>query len=76
MRNFAIRFLASAIYVMPLVAIAVVSPVNAATSDGKHVKRHAKKPHQAPVVNSARSANPGYPSMYEDPDRKAAGGSY
>jgi hypothetical protein len=76
MRNFAIRFLAMAICVMPLVTIAIVSPVNAANSDGKQVKKHAKKPHQAPVVNNARSSNPGYPSMYENPDRKAAGGGY
>jgi hypothetical protein len=76
MRTFAIGFLALTIYVMPLVALAVVSPANAATSDGKHVKKHAKKSQRAPVVNNARSLNPGYPSTYEDPDRKAAAGGY
>jgi hypothetical protein len=72
----AIRFLALTICVTPLAAFAVVSPVNAETSNGNHVKKHAKKPQRAPVVNNARSSNPGYPSTYEDPDRKAAGGGY
>jgi hypothetical protein len=76
MRTLAIRFLALTICATPLVALAVVSPVNAATSDGKHVKKHAKKPQRSPVVNNARSSNPGYPSTSEDPDRKAAGGGY
>ena len=61
MRTFAIGFLALTIYVMPLVALAVVSPANAATSDGKHVKKHAKKPQRAPVVNNAWPSNPGVP---------------
>jgi len=76
MRNFAIRFLALVICVTPLVALAAVTPANAATSNGKHVKKHAKKPQQAPVVNNARPSNPGYPSVNEDPDRRAAGGGY
>ena len=76
MRTFAVGFLALTICLTPLVALAVVSPVNAATSDGKHVKKHAKKPQRAPIINNARPSNPGYPSTYEDPDRKAAGGGY
>ena len=61
MRTFAIGFLAFTICLTPLMALAVVSPVNAATSDGKHVKKHAKKPQRAPVVNNAWPSNPGVP---------------
>jgi hypothetical protein len=68
MTRFTIRLLALA-----LVAIPVVSSADAATNDKIHVKKHAKKPQQAPIVNNARSSNPRYPSTYEDPDRKAGG---
>ena len=70
MTRFTIRLLALATFAMPLVA---VSPADAATNGKTHVKKHAKKPQQAPVVNNARSSNPRYPSTYEDPDRKAGG---
>jgi hypothetical protein len=58
---------------MPLVAIPVVSSADAATNGKTHVKKHAKKLQQAPIVNNTRSSNPRYPSTYEDPDRKAGG---
>lgn len=76
MRKFAIRLLTLAILATTVVAVAVVSPANAATNDGKHVKKHTKKHQQAPAVSNARSSNPGFPPIYEDPDRKAAGGGY
>jgi hypothetical protein len=76
MTRFTIRLLALATLALPLVAIPVVSPADAVTNGKTHVKKHAKKPQQAPIVSNARSSNPGYPSMYEDPDRKAAGGGY
>ena len=73
MTRFTIRLLARATFAMPLVAIPAVSPTDAATNGTTHVKKHAKKPQQAPVVNNARSSDPRYPSTYEDPDRKAGG---
>ena len=73
MTRFTIRLLALATFAMPLVAIPVVSSADAATNGKTHVKKHAKKPQQAPVVNNARSSNPRYPSTYEDPDRKTGG---
>jgi hypothetical protein len=51
----------------------VVSPANAATNDSKHVKKHAKRVHRAPAVQSAKSQNP-FPSYDDDFDRKNAGG--
>jgi hypothetical protein len=73
MTRFTIRLLALATFAMPLVAIPVVSSADAATNGKTHVKKHAKKLQQAPIVNNTRSSNPRYPSTYEDPDRKAGG---
>jgi hypothetical protein len=53
-----IRLLALATFAIPLVAIPVVSPADAATNGKTHVKKHAKKPQQAPIVNNARSQVP------------------
>jgi hypothetical protein len=76
MKKFAIGLLTLVIYATAVVAVPVVSPANAVTDSSKHTKKHKKQAQQGPGVSHAKSQNPGYPSIYEDPDRKAAGGGY
>jgi hypothetical protein len=56
-----------------------MTPAKAAT-DGTDVQKHKKKIHRSARVDNARSSGQAKPSlfppMYEDPDRKAAGGGY
>jgi hypothetical protein len=79
MRKFAIRLLTLTMYAMALAAVPVMTPAKAAT-DGTDVQKHKKKIHRSARVDNARSSGQAKPSlfppMYEDPDRKAAGGGY
>jgi len=73
MIKFAGRLLALAICATPLVVLPMVTQAYAATSNGKHVKKHAKRIQQAaPVRDVNRSP---FPSNYDDDfDRKNSGG--
>ena len=73
MKKFAIRVLTLAMFATPLLSIPLVSPAAAATDGSKHVKKHTGKVQRAPAVQSAKSQKP-FPSLNEDPDRKAGGG--
>ena len=78
MVKFAIRLLALAILATPLAALPVITQANAATTNNKHVKKHARA---AQPAQSARDPgrNP-FASKYEDDeDRRRAnsgGGGY
>jgi hypothetical protein len=80
MRKFAIRLLTLSMYATALVVVPMVAPATAATDSSTEVKKHKKKIHRSPRVDDARSSSQArpslFPSMYEDPDRKAAGGGY
>lgn len=69
----AIRLLTMAIYATTLAAVPAVTSAKAATENGKHMKRH-KTIHHSASVGAPKSSTPAWPSMYDDPDRKAAGG--
>ena len=74
MIKFAGRLLALAIFATPLMALPLVTQANAATSNGKHVKKHATRIQRAasPVRDVNRSP---FPSNYSDDfDRKSSGG--
>jgi hypothetical protein len=75
MSNFAIRLLTLAMYAATLVVVPIVTPAKAATDSSKEMKRHKKKIHSGVNVGASKSSSP-FPSMYDDPDRKAAGGGY
>ena len=72
MTKFTIRLLALAIFAAPLMAVPVVPPANAATNDGKHVKKHTRKIQRAPAVKNANKSP--FPSYEDDFDRRNAGG--
>jgi hypothetical protein len=73
MTKFAIRLLTLTIYATPLVALPVITHANAATSHGKHFKRHAREIQRSPAIRDVNK-NP-FASKYEDDfDRKNAGG--
>lgn len=77
MGKIAIRLLTLATFTMTLVAVPLIPSADAATGGSKHTKRHVHKMHRAPAVQDARNKNQSlFPSMYDDPDRKAAGGGY
>jgi hypothetical protein len=75
MSRFAIRLLTLAMYAATLVAVPMVTPAKAATDSSKEMKKHKKKIHSSASVGAPKSSSP-FPSMYDDPDRKAAGGGY
>jgi hypothetical protein len=72
MKKITIRLLALAIFATPLMTVPVISPANAATNDGKHVKKHAKRVQRTPAVKDANKSP--FPSYQDDFDRRNAGG--
>jgi hypothetical protein len=77
MGNFAIRILTLATFTMTLSAVPLISSADAATGGSKHAKRHVHKVYRAPAIQNAGNKNQSlFPSMYDDPDRRAAGGGY
>ena len=76
MRKFAIRLLTLAVYATALVVVPTVTPAKAATDSSKQMKKHKKKIHSSAGVAAPKSSGSAWPSMYDDPDRKAAGGGY
>jgi len=72
MTKFTVRLLALAIFATPMMAVAAISPANAATNDSKHVKKHTRKVQRAPAVKDANKSL--FPSYENDFDRKNAGG--
>ena len=76
MTKLAVRILMLSIFVTSLLAAPMVTPVEAAATSSKHMKKKkAAVTHQSPKAANP-SASP-YGSRYEDdPDRKAAGGGY
>ena len=72
MKKITIRLLALAIFATPLMAVPVISPANAATNDGKQVKKHTRKIQRAPAVKNANKSL--FPSYEDDFDRRNAGG--
>jgi hypothetical protein len=75
MSRFAMRLLTLAMYATALAAVPMVTPVKAATASGKEIKKHKKRIHNSASIAAPKSSSP-FPPMYDDPDRKAAGGGY
>jgi hypothetical protein len=74
MSKFAIRLLTLALYATALVVIPMVTPAKAATNSSKQIKK--KMTHRNPGIANTRSpsASPFTSNMYEDFDRRNAGG--
>jgi hypothetical protein len=75
MSRFAIRLLTLAMYATALMAVPMVTPVKAATEGSKEIKKHKKRIHNSASIAAPKSSSP-FPSLYDDPDRKPAGGGY
>jgi hypothetical protein len=76
MTEFAVRLLTLAIYAAALVVLPAITPANAASTQGKHARKHAKATQRAPAVRDA-SRNPFTSNRGEDFDRKnTSGGGY
>ena len=77
MRKLAIRLLTLTMYATAMVVAPLVSPVNAANTSSKEVKKHHKKPQRGPSLSSrAKPSDNPFPPMNEDPDRRVSGGGY
>ena len=75
MSRFAMRLLILAMYATALGVVSVATPAGAVTNGSKEVQKHRKVTQRSHAIHDRRSDNP-FPPMYEDPDRKAAGGGY
>jgi hypothetical protein len=81
MSRFAIRLLTLAVYTTALAMVPMVTPAKAATNTSKEIKKKKKITYRShgiriPGIANARSpsANPFSSNMYDDFDRKNAGG--
>ena len=75
MSRFALRLLILAMYATALGAVSLATPAVAVTNGSKEIKKHGKMTQRSPAIHDRRSDNP-FPPMYDDPDRRAAGGGY
>lgn len=74
MSKSAIRLLTLATYASALVVVPMVTPAKAVTNSSE-IEKNKKKIQNGPGVSDPRSSSPSWPPpMYDDPDRKAAGG--
>ena len=76
MSKFAIRLLTLTLYATALVVVPMVTPAKAATNSSKEIKKKKKMTYRSPRITNARSpsSNPFSSNMYDDFDRKNAGG--
>ena len=77
MTKFAIRLLTLAMYAAPLAVVPMVTPAKAATNSSKEIKKKKTISHSPGIANaksSNPSANPFSSNMYDDFDRRNAGG--
>jgi len=75
MSKFVIRLLTLAIYATALVVVPMVTPVNAATNSSKEIKKKKRVTHRNPATkDNSAGANPFSSNMYDDFDRRNAGG--
>jgi hypothetical protein len=77
MTKFAIGLLTLAMYAASLVVVPMVTPAKAVTNSSKEIKKKKRISRSPGIVNaksSDPSANPFSSDMYDDFDRKNAGG--
>jgi hypothetical protein len=74
MNKLAIRLLTLAMYATALVVVPMVTPAKAATNSSKEIKKKKKMTNRSPATGDPRSANPFSSNMYDDFDRRNAGG--
>ena len=78
MNRFAVGLLTLAMYATALAVVPIITPAEAATNSSKEVKKKKRMTHRSPgithVKSSDPSANPFSSNMYDDFDRRNAGG--
>jgi hypothetical protein len=75
MRKLAIRLLILSMATTALVVAPIVAPVEAAmSSTSKETKKKKKTTYRSPATGDPRSSNPFSSNMYDDFDRRNAGG--
>lgn len=78
MSKFTIRLLMLGMYATALVVVPMVTPAKAATNSSREIKKKKRMTHRSPGIGHTKSsdpsANPFSSNMYDDFDRKNAGG--